>query len=148
MLIIDGTKMASMIFLNFLNQYISNLSNIYNPSVNISLASQMKCDKMFSDPKSDHIFSHFSVTFLVYIFFFSYVVIHHLFRIRGGVGIYCKLINYWIESTQAQILFPSQCRSGIQNQIRITNWRSISIYLGVITLTLFRFFDCDCILSL
>ena len=43
------------------NKYISNISNIYNPNVNLSSASQMKCDNMFSDQELDHIFSHFSV---------------------------------------------------------------------------------------
>ena len=38
-----------------------------------------------------HIFV-FSVTYLVYIFFFLYVVIIHLLRREGGAGIYCRLI--------------------------------------------------------
>ena len=37
-------------FYRFLNQYISNISNIYNSNVNMSLASQTKCDNMISDP--------------------------------------------------------------------------------------------------
>ena len=41
------------------NPYISNISNIYNPDKNSSLASQTICDHMFSDPKSDHTFYSF-----------------------------------------------------------------------------------------
>ena len=64
-----------------------------------------------SDPDSDHIFSHFLGTQLVYILFFSYVIIIHLLRRWGGVGIYCPLITDWIESTQAQILFSCQMQN-------------------------------------
>ena len=53
----------------FSNNLTSNIPNISNPTVNSSLASQTKCDNIFSDPQSDHIFSHFLGTFLVYIFF-------------------------------------------------------------------------------
>ena len=53
-------------FIAFLNHDIPNISN---PNVNLGLASQTKCDDMFSDPESDHIFSHFLVTYLVYILF-------------------------------------------------------------------------------
>ena len=69
-LTIDGTKTSSTVFLDFFNQYIPNISNI-NPNENMSLAYQTKCDDMFSDPESDHIFSHFflSVTYLVYFLF-------------------------------------------------------------------------------
>ena len=42
-----------------------------------------------------------------------------------SVGIYCKLIPDWIGLTRAQILFPDQWRTWIQNQIRNTTWRSI-----------------------
>ena len=69
MIVIDGTKMLSMVFLEFSNEYISNISNIYNPNVNLSLASQIKRDKIFPDTKLDNIFSHFSVMYLVYILF-------------------------------------------------------------------------------
>ena len=71
MLAINGTKISSTGFINILNQYISNISNLYNPEENLRLASQTKCDIMFSYLKSDYIFSHFcfSVTHLVYIFF-------------------------------------------------------------------------------
>ena len=112
----------------FLNQYISNISNLYNPDVNLSLASQTICDHMFSYPKSDHIFSYFWLcTWFIY-FFLSCVVIVHLLQIQEGAGIYCKLNPNWIKSTQARILFLSQYRTGIQNQIRYTTWRNISKY--------------------
>ena len=108
MLAKDGTKMLSTSFINFLNQYISNISDIYNPNVNMSIASQTKCDSMFSDPKLDHIFSHYSVMYLVYIFSFSYVVIIHLLWIGKGVGIYCNIFKsmgliIWIHDYQYQL---------------------------------------------
>ena len=56
-------------FYLFSNHDNSNITNISNPNVNPSLASQTKCDNMFSDPKSDNIFSHLSGTYLVYILF-------------------------------------------------------------------------------
>ena len=39
-------------------------------NVNLNLVSQTKFDNMLSDPMSDHIFPHFSVTHMV--FFFNY----------------------------------------------------------------------------
>ena len=53
----------------FLNNDTSNIKNPSNPNVNSSLAFQTKCDNMFSDIQSDHIFSHFSGTYLVYVLF-------------------------------------------------------------------------------
>ena len=47
--IIDG-------FINFSNHDTSNTTNILDPNVNLGLASMTKCDNMFSDPESDHIF--------------------------------------------------------------------------------------------
>ena len=55
--------------LSFSNHDTSNIPNLSNPNVNLSLAYPKKCDNMFSDLKSDHIFSHFSGTYLVYILF-------------------------------------------------------------------------------
>ena len=51
MLAIDGIKMSSMRFLDFLNEYISNISNIYNHIVNLRLEYQPKNNKMFLDTK-------------------------------------------------------------------------------------------------
>ena len=59
---INGTKMSSMGFSSFLNHDTSNTPNLSNPNVNLGLESQTKCDEMFSDPESDHTFSHFLVT--------------------------------------------------------------------------------------
>ena len=56
-------------FYVFSNHNISNITNLSTPNVNSSLASQTKCDSIFSDPELDHIFSHFSGTYLVYISF-------------------------------------------------------------------------------
>ena len=55
-------------------------------------------------------------------------VIFRLLWIREGSGIHCKFITNLIESTWARILFPAQYRTGMQNQIRNTGWRSISKY--------------------
>ena len=68
-LVIDGTKMSSTGSIDYPNQYIPNISNIYNMNVNMILETQTKCDNMFSDPELYHIFSHFSVTYLVYVMF-------------------------------------------------------------------------------
>ena len=56
-------------------------------NVNMSLASQTKFDNKFSDPDLDNICSHFSVTYLVIYFLFSYVVIIKLLLRGEGVGI-------------------------------------------------------------
>ena len=56
-------------FYLFVNHDTSNIPNLSNPTVNSSLASQTKCENMFSDLQSDHIFSHFLGTYLVYILF-------------------------------------------------------------------------------
>ena len=50
------------------NKYISNISNLYNPDVNLSLVYQTIYDHMFSDPKWDHIFSYFCFLPGLYIF--------------------------------------------------------------------------------
>ena len=109
-----------------LNQYILNISNIYNVYIHLSLASQTICDLMFSDPKSDRIFLYFWLRTRFIYFFFSYVAIYHLLQRQGGVEIYYKFITDLIKSTRAIILFTAQYRTGIKNQIRKTTWRSIS----------------------
>ena len=108
---IDGTKTLSTGFIYFSNHDTSNIPNISNPNVNLSLAYQTKCDNMFSYPESDHIF-HISRVRTWFIFcVFSYVAIIHLLRRGEGVGIYCQLIPDWIESTQAQ-MFSRQIQNG------------------------------------
>ena len=68
-LAIYGTKISSTGFINLSNHDTSNIPNISNMKVNLSLGSQAKCDNTFSDPESDHIYSHFLGTYLVYILF-------------------------------------------------------------------------------
>ena len=54
-------KISSMLLLIFPDQYISNISNIYNHNVNMSLASKMKCDNMFfRSGIGSYIFKNFS----------------------------------------------------------------------------------------
>ena len=65
----------SSAFSIILNQYILNISKIYNPDVNLRLTYQMMCDYMFSDPKSDLIFSYFWLRTWLKFCFFSYMVI-------------------------------------------------------------------------
>ena len=125
LLVIDAVKIPLTVLL-LLNQYISNISNIYNPDVNLSLAYLTICDHMFSYPKSYNIFSYFWLHTWHIFCFFSYVVIVLLLQRRKGVRIYCKLISSWIESTWERILFPTQYKTVIQNNILYTNWRSIS----------------------
>ena len=65
-LAIYGTKIS----LTGLSIFQINISQISTIRKNMSLASQTKCDIIFSDPKSDHIFPHFfSVTYMAYILF-------------------------------------------------------------------------------
>ena len=90
-------------FPDFSNQ---NISNIYNPNKNLSLAFQTKCEIMFSDlGVGSYIFtSCFSQLRTWFIFcFFPYVVIINLLQREEGVGIHCKLMPDWIESNQARL---------------------------------------------
>ena len=100
-------------FYLFSNHDTSNIPNLSHSTVISSLASQTKCDNMFSDPDLDHIFSHFYRVRTWFIFcFFLYMIVIHLLRRGQGVGIYCPLITNLIKSTQAQILFPHQMQKG------------------------------------
>ena len=130
-LAIDKTKISLTGFINFLNHDISNISNIYKSESKFELSISNEMWKhVFRSAVGSNIFaffSYFSVTYLVSIFFFLYVVITHLLWRGEGLGIYCKLIPDWIKSTWAQISFPAPCRARIQNQIQNTTWRSISI---------------------
>ena len=67
---------------------------------------------MFSDPESDHIFSHFFGKYLVYILFLLVCGNYSLTLKRGGVGIYCALIPGLFELNQAKILFPHKIKNG------------------------------------
>ena len=51
------------------NQYISNISNVYNPDKNSSLVSQTICYHMLSDTKSDIYFMIFGYVPGLYIFY-------------------------------------------------------------------------------
>ena len=93
------------------DRYISNISNIYNLDEKLSLASQTICDYMFSDTKSDHYFHIFGLRTWLIFYFFMYVAIFHLLWRYEGVGIYCKLIPDWIESTPERIWSPAQYRT-------------------------------------
>ena len=108
------------------NEYISNISNLYNLDINFSLASQKICEHLFSDPKLDNILSYFWLRTWIIYFFFSYVEIVYSLRRQEYVGIYCKLILYWIESTWARILFTAQYRMVIHNHIINNRRRSAS----------------------
>ena len=82
-LMIDETKMPLTVFIDF-RIMISQKSQIStNQNVNLSLESQMKCDDIFSDPDFDHIFSKFSVTYLVYILFLIICGIYPITSKRG-----------------------------------------------------------------
>ena len=125
----DGKKCHRGVLLIFLNQFISNISNLYNLEENLRLSYQTKRDIIFSDPESDYIFPFFFFQFRTWFiyFFFLYARMIHLLRRGECVGIYCKLITNWIESTQARIFFLAQYKAGIQNQNSNNNWRSVSI---------------------
>ena len=75
----DSFNLHNSFFSLLSDQCISNISNIYNPDVNLRLASQTIWDHMFSDPKSDYIFSYFQLPTWLIFRFFSYVVIFYLF---------------------------------------------------------------------
>ena len=77
--------MSLAFFIDFLNHDISNIPNLLNPNVNLSLVSQTKYDNMFSGPELDHISSHFSVMYLIYIFFLLVCGNYPLTSKRGGV---------------------------------------------------------------
>ena len=138
--------------INGFSQYFKSIYLKYPKSLQserkYDLSISKKMWQHVSDPEWDHIFSHFSLTYLVYILFLSYVVNIHLLLRQEGFGIFCKLIPNWIELTWAWKLFPAQYRARIQNQIRNTNWISISISHRVITLTSPIFFYWKCILIL
>ena len=87
--------MSSTGFIDFSNDDTSNIPNLSNPNVNLSLASQTKCDDMFSDLELDHIFSHFLGTYLVYILFLlrcgNYPLTSKRGRCRNLLSIYYQL---------------------------------------------------------
>ena len=108
----DRTKFSLTGFSNFSNHHTSNIPDLLNITVNLSLAYQTRCDDMFSDPESDNILSHFFVTYLIIFCFFLYVILIYLPKRGEDVGINCIFIPDWIISTRAQILFSCQMQNG------------------------------------
>ena len=123
------------------NQYISNIPNLYNPDVNLSLSSQMICDHMFSDPKSDNIFPYFWLrTWFIFCFFY-YFVFYYLIWSQEIVRIYCRWVPDWIELTRARVLSLSKYITVTQNKIQNTNWITIPKYHRVIRQQGSRYLD-------
>ena len=99
------------------NQYISNISNIYNPDVNLRLASKTICDQMLSDPNSDNIFQIFGYIPELYIFPSSYVAISHFLRRRWWSIL-------WVDYRLNQIyLIKNIIYCPIQNGNTEPNWK-------------------------
>ena len=64
--------MSLTVFLNMLNKYISNISNTYNPNVNMRLSSQTKCEKCFPDLGfGSYILTFLSVQLRTWFIYFS-----------------------------------------------------------------------------
>ena len=76
--------MSLTAFIDFSNRDNSNIPDLSNPKVHLRLESQTKFDNMFSDLESDHIFSHFLGTYLVYILFLLVCGNYSLTSKRGG----------------------------------------------------------------
>ena len=112
--------MPLMGFIYFSNNDTSNIPNLLNPAVNSSLASQTKCDNMVSDRQSDHIFSHFLGTYLVYIFFLlvcgNYPLTSKRGRCRNLLSNYYQL-NQIDPSTN--IIFPPNVEQGYRTKFEI-----------------------------
>ena len=112
-------KRLSTSYILFSNHNISNISNISNPNVNLSLAPQTKCDNVFSYPESDHIFSHFLGTYLVYIFFLiicgNYPLTSKRGRCRNLLSIDSRL-NRINPSTN---IFPPNTERGYRTKFEI-----------------------------
>ena len=81
----------------FSNHDTSNIPNLSNTNVNLGLAYQTKCGDMFSDLDSGNTFSHFSVTYLVYILFIlvcgSYPLTSKRGRYRNILSIDSRVIR-------------------------------------------------------
>ena len=103
--------MLSKSFIIFSSHDTSNISNLSNPNVNLSLASQTKCDNMFSDPESDDIFSNLLSTYLVYILFLLVCGNYPLNSKRGR----CRnllSINYRLNRIDPRTKNPPQIQNG------------------------------------
>ena len=113
------TKTLSTGIIYFSNQDTSNIPHLLNPNVNLSLTSQIKCDNMFSDPESDHIFPHFLGTYLLYFLFLL---------VCGNYPLTSKMIRCWnilsIDSRLNQIdpstnIFLSNPERGYRTKLEI-----------------------------
>ena len=135
-------------FYLFSNHDTSNILNLSNPNVNSTLASQKKCDNMFSDPKSDHIFSHFLSTYLVYILFLllcgNYPLTQNRVRCRNLLSI-DSLLNR-VKPSKHIISRQMQNGDTLPNSKYCLKENFNIVYIN--THTLFRFFYCNCILSI
>ena len=112
-------------FYLLLNKYISNISNLYNPDKNLSLASQTICDHIFIDPKSDHTFHIFwSRTWLIY--FSSRMWQFSIYFWEGGV-LESNVSLFPVESNrfQPQYYFPPNTEPNLKYQLEKYSENSI-----------------------
>ena len=116
---IDGTKTLSTGFIYFSYHDTSNIPNLSNLNLNSSLASQTKRDNIFSDPESDHIFSHLSGTYLVYILFLLICGNYPLTSKRGR----CRnliSIDSWLNRINPNAnIFPPNPERGYRTKFKI-----------------------------
>ena len=119
-LTINETKISLTNFIYFSNHHTSNIPNISNPTVNLSLASQTKCDDMFSDTESYHIFLYFLGTYLVYILFLlvsgNYTITLYRGRCRNLLSIDSWL--NWIDPS-TNIIYPPNVERGYITKFEI-----------------------------
>ena len=112
--------MSSTGFIGFSNHDTSNIPNLSDPNVNLGLVSQTKCDDMFSDSKSDHIFSQFLVMYLVYYLFIlvrgNYPLTSKRGRCRNLLSIDSQL-NQIDPSTKT--IYPTNAEQGYRTKFEI-----------------------------
>ena len=117
---IDDTKTLSISYILFSNHNTSNLSNLSNPNVNLSLASQTKCDNVFSYPKLDHIFSHFLGTYLVFILCLLVCGKYPLTSKRGRCRNLLSIDSRLNQIDPSTNIFPPNTEQGYRTS-RVTN---------------------------
>ena len=107
-------------FYLFSNHNTSNIPNILNPTVNLSLASQTKCENIFSDLYLDHIFHIFLGYLPGYILFLlvcgNYTLTLKRGRCRNLLSIDSQL-NLIEPSTN--IISPPNAERGYRTKIEI-----------------------------
>ena len=113
-------NMLSTGFIKNLNHDTLNISNISHPNVNSGLEYQMKCDDMFSDPESDHIFSYFVVTYLVYILFIL-VCGNYPLTLKRGRCRNLMSIDSWLNQIEpiTNIIFLTNAERGYRKKFEI-----------------------------